>query len=407
MNKKQILFVDDEENIRAGIQRMLRRQSGEWDMYFVDGGKAALEVLARQNIDLLVTDMIMPGMTGLELLEEVVRQHPSVARMVLSGHVDDRSATKAVAVAHQFLSKPCDAETLKAAILQTLRISDLIENPRIRKALGDVGKIPALPRVYHELTAAMRSEQTDAKTISAIFARDMALSAKLLQLVNSSFFGLGRRVSGIAEAVMLLGVKQLQALVLSSHVFDSFSSRCPQCPIAIETLWRDAMATAQLARAVTLGEGLTGDRPDQAYMGGLLHNLGILLFASRMPEKFSQVLADLAADPTSSSLELERQHLGTTHAEAGAYILGLWNLPPRIVEAVALQHAPNVITYDGFCGVSAVHVAAAVLGETAEPPSRHFAPALDLDYLGRLGVSAKIEPWRQLARDIRTQAAAA
>ena len=282
--KKQIVFVDDDENVLSGMQRMLRRHGENWELKFFTSGQAALDHMAQHPTDMVVTDMKMPGMSGLELLERVVQVQPSAARMVLSGYADQASASRAVDLAHQFLSKPCDAETLKSALLQTMRIRDLIQSPRIRKALGDVGKIPTLPRIYQELTVAIRSDKSDTKTISAIFARDIALSAKLLQLLNSSFFGLGRRVSGIAEAVMLLGVKRLQALVLSSHVFEVLATQCPQCPIALETLRRDALTVANLARAITVAQGLGEDRPDQAYIGGLLHNLGLLLFASRLPE---------------------------------------------------------------------------------------------------------------------------
>jgi HD-like signal output (HDOD) protein len=311
-----------------------------------------------------------------------------------------------VELAHQFLTKPCDAETLLSAINQTLKIRDCIENPRIRAALGNIGKIPALPRVYQELNEALRSDRCDGKSIAAIIAKDMSISAKLLQVVNSSFFGLGRRVSSTAEAVALLGVKQLRALVLSSYVFESFSASDSTLAISIESLWTSSMLTANLARRITLAQNLGDDRPDQAYMGGLLHNLGLLLFVTRMADKFGQVIQALAADPSVSFEDAEKQFLGTTHAEAGSYVLGLWNLPPRIVESVLLQHHPSELNYRGFCGVTAVHVAAALLAEKASPPGSLFTHALDLDYLSQIGLEGKIEHWRKLSEDMLDKAEA-
>lgn len=402
MTTKRVLFVDDDENVLAGIQRMLRRQRTEWEMFFVDSGELALELMAKDPMDVVVTDVKMPGMQGHELLEQVAKLHPGCARLILSGHADQEASAQAVRFAHQCLSKPCDADTLRETILHTLRVQELIQNPRIRNALGDICNLPALPRLYQELNAAIESETTDAKTIAAIFARDMALSAKLLQLVNSSFFGLGRRVSSIAEAVMLLGCQRLRALVLSAHVFEMFVAGNGRCGISVEKLGKDALATATLARAISLAERQGGDRPDQAYMGGLLHNLGMLLFASRMPKKFQLVLDKMSMSEQPAH-DLEHEILGATHAEAGAYILGLWGLPSRITEAVLLQHTPNVLSYEGFCGVSAVHAAVALTAELDEPIGRSFAHELDLAYLQRLGLVEHIPHWRRLAQDIRAQ----
>jgi len=401
--KKQIVFVDDEENVLSGMQRVLRRQRNEWDMHFVTSGEAALKILASQPVDLLVTDMKMAGMQGHQLLEHVMLDYPSVARIILSGHVEASAATRVVELAHQFLPKPCDSDTLSAAIVQTLKIRDCIENPRIRAALGNIGKIPALPRVYQELNDALRSDRCDGKTIAAIIAEDMSISAKLLQVVNSSFFGLGRRVSSVSEAVALLGVKQLRALVLSSYVFESFSPTEKNLPISIDSLWNSSIQTANLARRITLAQNLGDDRPDQAYMGGLLHNLGLLLFVTRMTDKFTQAVQAMTANPSASFEDTENQLLGTTHAEAAGYVLGLWALPPRIVESVLLQHHPGELSYHGFCGVTAVHAAVAILAEKSGPPERFFAHELDMEYLTRIGVSEKVDRWRQMAGDVLDQ----
>jgi HD-like signal output (HDOD) protein/CheY-like chemotaxis protein len=392
--KKRILFVDDEENLLAAIQRVLRGHRDEWEMYFVSSATAALDLLKQQPMDVIVTDMKMPGVQGHELLEQVVQINPSVARIVLSGHVDSAAAARTVELAHQFLPKPCEPEALRNAIQRTLKTQQRITDSRAREVLGNVGKIPALPKVYQELNEALRLEQVDGKTIAAIIARDMSMSAKLLQMVNSSFFGLGRRVSSVADAVALLGFKQLQALILSSHVFEAFTPKGCNPPVSVETLWQQSMLAANLARRIALSLDLADDRPDQAYMGGLLHNLGLLLFASRMTEQLGQVVRDLMADPGAGFAGFEQQYLGTTHTEAAAYVLGLWHLPPRIVEAVMLQDCPADLRYHAPCAVTAVHAAVAILGESAEPPYCYFSFPLDLAYLELLGVGHRVGQWR-------------
>jgi len=114
--KKRILFVDDEPMVTQALQRMLRSMREEWDMEFVDSGAAALRALDAGRFDVIVSDMRMPGMNGAELLAEVMRRHPTTVRLILSGYADKDLILRCVGSTHQYLSKPCDPEALKATI---------------------------------------------------------------------------------------------------------------------------------------------------------------------------------------------------------------------------------------------------------------------------------------------------
>lgn len=113
---KRILFVDDEEKLLQGLRRMLRPLRHEWDMTFVPSGQEALAAIGKQSFDVLVTHMRMPGLDGPGLLAEVRRQHPHIVRIVLSGHSSKNTTVRSVGLAHRYLSKPCDKETLEGAI---------------------------------------------------------------------------------------------------------------------------------------------------------------------------------------------------------------------------------------------------------------------------------------------------
>src|SRR5689334_7179510 len=115
-NKKRVLFVDDEPLVLQALQRMLRPFRNEWEMSFVDNGGDALKLMAEMPFHVVVTDMRMPGMNGADLLLKVQEVYPKTVRLILSGHADKELILKCVGTAHQFLSKPCEPETLRAAV---------------------------------------------------------------------------------------------------------------------------------------------------------------------------------------------------------------------------------------------------------------------------------------------------
>ncbi len=399
MSKTRILFVDDEVNVLEGLRRMLRRQRHEWDTVFVASGAEALGQLAAAPFDVVVTDMQMPGMNGAELLEKVMAKHPQVARIVLSGHTDDESGIRVLRAAHQFLSKPVDADTLKLAVERACAAREALPNPRVRSIAASVGTLPSPPGVYAEITRAAAAEEVSARDIAAVIARDPALSAKLLQLVNSSFFGLGRNVSSIEHAVALLGLIRIKSLILSAQILDRFRPTHPLPGFSVQRYLHRSMLTAQIARAISNAERQSGDRPNQAFAAGLLHDVGLLILAERQTDGWAEALRRTRQDQV-PICAAEREVLGATHPEVGACLLELWGLPPRLVEGVLLHHSPNDTDFDGVCAVSAVHVAAALWPSfapagTPRDDEAPFVPELDARYLARIGRLDGLGEWKQ------------
>lgn len=403
MEKMRILFVDDEVHVIEGLRRMLRKQRNEWDMVFASSGTEALATMEAAPFDVIVTDMQMPGMNGAEVLERVLQTHPDMARIVLSGHADEATTSRALKVAHQFVSKPADPEALKAAVARACAVQQLVENDRIRGLVAKCETLPSLPTLYVEITKAAESETTDARQIAQIISRDMAMSAKILQLVNSSFFGIARRISSIEQTVTLLGLMRIKALVLSENIFRQMAVTRKFQDFDATMLWKRAYLVGEVARLITQAEQQGGDRSDQAFTAGLLHDIGILVLMSQHGEAFERVLAEVRTSGRQLPV-VEREQLGATHGEIGAYLLGLWGLPPRIVEAVILHHTPGDIPYEGVCAVTVVHVADALVDETLGASSNKagvsFASILDTAYLERVGVTSRLGQWRQIAANV-------
>jgi HD-like signal output (HDOD) protein len=349
------MFVDDEQHVLDGLQNLLRKQRKQWDMSFALGGQAALTAFASAPYDVIVSDMRMPGMDGAELLAAVREQYPATARIVLSGHAERDAVQRALAVAHQFLSKPCDADMLKLVVERVCGLHSLLGDPQLREVVGRIDKLPSVPQVYLDLIAALDRPETTMPVIASIIERDPAMSAKVLQLVNSSYFGLARRLGSIGDAAGYLGSDLLRSLALSANVFARLTA-APVPGFSIEALQDRAVLGGKLARALLAGDK---KRADDAFAAALVRDLGSMVLALGLPATYAPIIAEhnRTGEPLA---EVESRALGVTHAEVGAYLLGVWGLPASIVEAVAHCQAPSRVTHDDRDVVAAVHVAAVV-----------------------------------------------
>ena len=396
---KIILFVDDEVNILSGFKRSLRKKRNEWLMLFAESGDQALAFFEQQPIDVLVTDMQMPGMTGDQLLEHVIEISPATARIVVTGYADLAKLAKASELAHRFLNKPCASEQLVEAIEDVLFSQQVVNSDRIREYMGHIGKLPSLPNVFHEVSEAIDSDQASVKQIASIIRKDGAMVAKVLQLANSPvFFGSGR-LSSIEQAITRFGMAQLKQLVLQCSLFECFEPGKGAPDFMANSFWKYSLAVAELAKQISLAEGQTEDRPDQAYIAGLMHEMGYLILVEHSPDGFGELCELLDEDTRDTPIALEHQVLDVGHNEAGAYLLGLWNIPARVVEAVYYHHNPVLAGYRGMNALTCVHAAAAIIAPY--PNSQWpFHTRLDTQYLAEVGVAEKLDDWRELAEPI-------
>ena len=222
MMKATILFVDDDTNMLHGLKRILRSQREDWDMQFVDGSKKALEIMAQQSFDMVVSDMRMPVLDGASLLSEVERLYPGTIRIILSGYAEEKSLLRSVGPAHQYLSKPCDAETIVTLMDRTLRLQRILADPRLRSMVASLRNLPSPPSLFTRLTEAMDNPLSTSRQIAAIVAEDVAMTAELLKITNSSYFSFTSRVSTVEQAVRLLGLETVRTLVLHAGIFRQY-----------------------------------------------------------------------------------------------------------------------------------------------------------------------------------------
>ena len=389
--KKRILFVDDEPMILQGLQRMLRPLRGDWDMAFLDSGEKALAAMAEHAFDVVVTDMRMPVMNGAQLLKEIQHRYPMTIRLILSGHADADLVSQCLGVAHQYISKPCDPEQLKALVGEACQVGESRISNKVKILLGSIDNLPSTPKIFFELEKALSDPETSAQHLGNIIQQDMGMTAKILKIVNSAFFGLRRTISNPLEAVAYLGIDTIKALVLVNSIFERAQPLGTRT-LKLEDLWRHSLVTANGAKAIALAQGCSRAEADEVFVGGVLEDVGILVLASNFPETYDQVAEKVSAEkaPLTTS---EEEAFTVNHAAVGAYLLGLWGLPSPIVRIVDRHHSPQLIRGPGFPMALAVYAADILVGE-------HGGNALfrtgcfDMESLVRLGLADRPEAWR-------------
>ncbi|RLB26100.1 MAG: two-component system response regulator [Deltaproteobacteria bacterium] len=398
LRKKKILFVDDEPNVLNGLRRMLRGMRKEWDMHFAEGGEQALNLLSTTRFDVIISDMRMPGMDGAELLSIVMQKYPEVVRIVLSGHSDKEMILRSVRPAQQYLSKPCDAQTLKSTIDRACALRNILVDESLKKVISSLDSLPSLPELYQEILHELQSEDPSIQKVGDIISKDVGMTAKILQLVNSAFFGLPRHISNPQQAVTLLGLETVKALVLSVQVFSQFDDA--EIPHSfLDALWHHSMGTGKIVREIVRAEKVEKDLADDTFMAAVLHDVGKLILAASFPEQYKQLIKK-CSEAKLPLRHAERERFGTTHAEVGAYLMGLWGLPDTIVEALAFHHRLAECPVERFAPLIAVHVASALEHESHVREEADYSNEIDLQHLAKLGMDGRLEGWRKLVENI-------
>ncbi|ETW95745.1 MAG: hypothetical protein ETSY2_47635 [Candidatus Entotheonella gemina] len=391
--KQHILFVDDEPNLLDGLRRMLRPMRQDWEMHFAESGPDALQIIDRQPCDVVVSDMRMPGMDGSQLLHKVRQYSPETIRFILSGHSDQGMILRSVGPTHQFLAKPCGAAELKGTLARACRLRHLLPDHQLLRLVTSIERLPSVPYLYDQVTGAIREPLADLETIAELIACDIGMTAKILQIVHSAFFGLQRQLSSPIQAVEFLGFETLQAIVIKAQVFMAAEDRAPYDK-ALQALWAHSLAIAACAREIMAAEGGDTAGLDATFSAGLLHDVGTLVLISHLPALYDRS-RELIGVQSLSVCSAERDVIGVTHAEIGAYLMGLWGLSDVIIDALAYHHQPLACPTQTWSPLAAVHVAETLVHELLPDLMVESVPVLDRDYLETLGLWDRLPAWRE------------
>jgi HD-like signal output (HDOD) protein len=399
---RNIVFVDDDRELLDSLRARLYKHRHDWNMQFLSSGGEAIAILEKQHVDLIVSDVRMPGMDGGQLLTVVKQRWPTTVRIVVSGYSDPVQAVRLTSLAHQYVAKPCDARELEGIIDRCFHLQDLLGQESLRKLVGRIGSLPAMPKTYARLQSALSQPAVTAGDIADIVNTDAAIASKVLQITNSAFFRLRKPMVRIKDAVTYLGFATIRNLVLSAEIFSEWKIPRDLPDVDPEQLQNHAQRMAAACKSLAEGRVST----DDAWLAGLLHDIGYWILVQECPRELKEAL-DVARTEGLPLFECERRIIGATHAEIGAYLLGLWGLPYSVVEAVALHHTPATVAPHGYDLLGALAVAHALL----EPAYAHALIAsaaadakVDAAFLASL--SAPFD-WKEAERRVRASASPA
>ncbi|TAL69916.1 MAG: response regulator [Bacteroidetes bacterium] len=387
--KISILFVDDDKDVIDGYKRMLFSMKKYWDLYFAISSEEALNLMSENKIDVIISDMKMPGMDGTTLLGKVRELYPQILRIILSGHQDEIKIIRSTTLAHQFLLKPCDANQIKKVVENLYALRKNLENEKLLAIINGIGQLPTVPALYLELEQIMNHPDVSLERVSKLITRDPSITAKILQTVNSAFFGLPRRVTNLLEALSFLGTNTIKSIILYLETFSSMDLP-PNAIEYYESIGNHSLLVAMIAKEIGKIEKCDKQMLDDIYIAGILHDIGKLILL-QVPHYFDRMIA-LTSKYGRKPIELEYELLGVTHEWAGAYMLGIWGLPSSIVEVIGFHHQPSKIIANDFTALTAVHVANA-LSYYKEETFDEKKLDLDFDYLINLNLISKLELW--------------
>jgi putative nucleotidyltransferase with HDIG domain len=395
MKNIKVLFVDDDQSLLDGFRRILRRKVTNWDMRFAASGEEALRLLSQETADVIISDMRMPEMNGVDLLKRVKERYPHIVRFVLSGYSDKSMIFESVGLTHQFFAKPCDPELLIKAVDYSNSLYKHLNSPEIQRVVCGIKSLPTPPAIYTKMIRELNKPEPSIEALSAIVRTDSAISAKVLQLVNSAFFGLRQPIDDLNQATVFLGIENLKSLVLIIGLSEeSFKSINKEFALGLYT--HHSIQVGSISQEVAKKLGFSQKECQTAFTAGLLHDIGKLVMATHFSKRYCDVMEFHMQTPdTVHTQELETDQFGLNHAEIGAALIGIWGLPPSIVNAVAYHHNPQEDSEKDISLSTIVHIANALALRDHKDPEQPILESdlLNFPHIQSLGLENEVMEW--------------
>lgn len=380
----RLVLLDNEHHVAEAHRRALKTVRPEWTVALAASNSEALEALAAAPTDVFIAELGKPPSAGVELFETVKERWPATVRIVLSEFAERAIALRLERSVHRFLHKPCDTYMLAMLIERSSRLRATVSDPAVLAAIGGMEALPRPPLTVQALEKVLADPDCGVIAVANVITRDAALTARLLRIVNSSFFGVGRQVTRVDAAINFMGVSLVRAITLADGATRAFSVS-PDV-LDLEEWNTHAIRVAASARDIVLSVS-PQDRSlaDEAFLAGLLHDVGQIVLAGVTPALWRGVERTAMKDGVPLD-EAERRADRVSHGTVGAYLLSLWGLPASVVEAVAFHHEPNLLAGSVFDATIAIHIADAF---AARQPGR-VAPALHLPSVLGAGISEEL-----------------
>jgi putative nucleotidyltransferase with HDIG domain len=393
MAEKRILIADADTKAHAEFRQTL---GDAWEVVGAATGNAAIEEAKKQPFHVIVANYDLPDLNGAELLNHFRASYPKTLRFIAAGAALKEKVMSDVVGGHQFLSIPFDSATLKTSIERSMATDYGMSNS-LRELVGNIRTFPTIPSLYVEVANALKDPNVSTEKVGAIIGKDMAMTTKLVQVLNSAYFGLPRVITDPTEAVGILGFETVKSLVMTVKLLSQYDKVKPVY-FSIDNIWKHSTNVARTARIIALLETGQNDCASLAYTGGLMHDLGKVILAANFDGQYHGA-HNVARKQQMPLWEVEKDIFGATHGEIGAYLLGLWGMSEQVVNVAAMHHHPLRAGDTSFTALTAVHAANALEYEGATEADGLPIPVIDMEYLRQLGLDERVDLWRAARHD--------
>ena len=351
-NLKRILFVDDENQVLKAIRRIF--MDSAYNIQCCESAEEALEIMSNMPIDMIITDMKMPGMNGTELLKITKQKYPKIIRLILSGYSDEQEVMYILRInlAKAYMFKPWSNDELLRIVSENLDEKEVQLPKEIIDYINNLDRLPTTGARYQHIHDAVQ-ESKDIAAISAVIEKDQALTAKILQIVNSAYYGI--KTGSVQKALSFIGTNELQNLLMSMDIMACLSVTGDGCDIA-EFMWDQAYYTSKIQQIVQ-EHFQHKKRKHYDTAAGLLHKIGTVLMIKYYKKSYISLLRKAMETGDCDLLAKEQDAYGFSHPMLSAYLLRWWNAPEQIVEAAAYYHSPLSEGVNNKELVSIIHIA--------------------------------------------------
>lgn len=401
MTKTNILFVDDEEHVLNSIRRLLARRCKNWHIVQTTDPFEALEILNRQTIDVIVSDIIMPKMQGDELLDKIAHKYPHIIRVVLSAHAESDAVTKALSISHQYISKPFETKSFIQNIQDIIELRNELNHYDLIKKINNIDALPPMPKVYREIMSILNNPEANIHDIAKLISHDLSLSSKILQVINSAYFAMPKQVLNIEDAVTYLGIDIVKSLCITSNLFNSYND-LQKAGLSHRELLNKAIRIGRVAKHIAMKISSDDQIANHAQLAGFLHNLGMVILGSVITDEYLEII-NIHKKTQHNLLSLEKEKLGICHNMIGAYLLQLWAVPLEIIHAQIYLYQPLTFlekaTKAEFNALTAIHIAKAV-DDMLDNSSIYYKENYSEAYLKALNIETDLNKYIKICKPL-------
>lgn len=328
IERKRVLIVDDEEAVLSSLKSLLRKEG--YDLVLSANPEEALEYLKNNKIEIVITDMRMPSMSGLSFLEKAVAKSPKTLRIILSGYEDRKIILGAITsgYAHAYLMKPWDDMFLKRILSKAAELIDYVKIFHIDEILNNTNYLPSSPKFSTYVAQLINQENISIDELTESVEKNPAFVAKILQISNSVYIGTLGRIKSVKEAIQFLGTNYVISLLTSFEIFNDLYDKLDNQIKAYIDDWLLKSSQRAILLNRILKEEESSNR-DVCFLAAMFYNVGSLVRAVLQPKEFMNAI-DLTKKEGMSILWGQEQIFGPRHLDVGAVILELWNFPQEV-----------------------------------------------------------------------------